>query len=159
MSMELTEQTAKDLDRMLHLLTNNPHGAYDAHELQTTLFREYDTNYVQGFVDFLLSYGRNLVMDVGNLGMLQLGTSTTFFLKNGGFIKILKIQREEKEEEKDLRKLVRQEVVLNIDKLINENIDYAKTKNRSKRSEIYAVTAIVISVIAIILPLVCNKHS
>jgi uncharacterized membrane protein YbaN (DUF454 family) len=36
--------------------------------------------------------------------------------------------------------------------------DYDKTKSLAQRSEGYAILAIIVSLIAIVLPLICNKH-
>lgn len=53
--------------------------------------------------------------------------------------------------------LEQEKLQLEVEKLRNEIFDYPKVRSRSKRSEYYAVLAIVVSLLTIALQLICNK--
>jgi predicted transcriptional regulator len=55
-------------------------------------------------------------------------------------------------------KLEIEQLTLNIDKLVNEVSDYEETKSRSKRSELYALFAVILTGIGLIIQWKCNNH-
>jgi hypothetical protein len=150
MSTQLNEQIAKDLDAMLSLLLVNTDVAYDSDAFKTELFKDYDTQDIEGLMDYLLGYDKKVVSKPGNMPYIQAGSSTKFFLNNGGFTKIYNDTHEAKQEEKDMQKLIRQEVSLSIDKLINENLDYLATKRRTNNNWKLTIILAIVSIVSLI---------
>ena len=161
MSLLLNEQGSKDLDSMLSLLIININAAFDNEEFKKELFNDYDIDYIQGYVDFLYYYNQNLISKVGNLGMIQAGSSAKYFLSNGGFTNLYKQKSEQESHKSEVSKLEFEKLKLSVDKLRDEYFELDKSKAQTKKATNSAIVAAVAAALTLILSLIqwmCNKH-
>ena len=70
-------------------------------------------------------------------------------LKNGGFIKKEEDENLEKNENSNLKQLIKQETALSIEKLVNENQDYLKTRGRANFSFWTSIILATVSIISL----------
>jgi hypothetical protein len=158
MEEELTEW--KIYDMILKYLSENQQHTFSCEEIQKAIFPELTASFVQAFVIKLPTIPSNFPLvefrQYGG-GALRATDFTSIFLRDGGFVgeheKFLKKKEEEakeKKEEKDFKGMVRQEMSLSIEKLINENIDYRQTKSRANTGYHMSIILALVSIVSLI---------
>lgn len=81
--------------------------------------------------------------------MFKIHGEGLLLIKNGGFAKKHQDEENEKKEVVDFRQLIKQETTLSIDKLINENIDYNRTRTRSNFSFWMTIILAIVSIVSL----------
>lgn len=82
--------------------------------------------------------------------------------KYGSYLEYIKDQNnvlaKKEQEDKNVEFLKLESLVLSVNKLRSELSDYGVTKRRVKRSEIYAILALIVSVLLLVQRLISSKH-
>lgn len=78
--------------------------------------------------------------------------------KAGGHTKYLDNKNIKEKRKQELEQLHFQQLDYSVQELHNKLSDYGQVKSRSKRSELYAIIAIIVSLISIVLQWIYNKH-